>query len=207
MNEEQAVLDFFSQQENLPLTLAVADQTDNLRRNMNNEFWSKLAEYAERIAPEWLVQITEDQNIDDCLVGLHLRPRQEQPICLYPMLEQQVIGETPRIYCGLIWSNTPGPHHLEAPEIKALCDILENDGFKNNDKFLAWQWTSFFPRSKNFLLRFSSNQEKLLDEAIGLLQHFVITRGQMLNTANAALASVAPSAVISLDNLRNKLKP
>ena len=36
MNEEQAVLDFFSQNENLPLGLSVAEQMDKIREQINN---------------------------------------------------------------------------------------------------------------------------------------------------------------------------
>jgi hypothetical protein len=39
MNEEQAVLDFFSRTENLSLGLSVAEQMDELRVQMNNRLW------------------------------------------------------------------------------------------------------------------------------------------------------------------------
>ena len=42
MNEEQAVLDFFAQTENLPLGLSVAEQMDRLREQMNNRLWLEL---------------------------------------------------------------------------------------------------------------------------------------------------------------------
>ena len=39
MDEEQAVLDFFAKAENLPLALAVAEQTDKQREYLNNNLW------------------------------------------------------------------------------------------------------------------------------------------------------------------------
>ena len=41
-NEEQAVLDFFAQKENLPLALSVAEQADGMRLQLNHAFWLSL---------------------------------------------------------------------------------------------------------------------------------------------------------------------
>jgi hypothetical protein len=203
MDEEQAVLDFFAQQENLPLALAVADQVDDIRRNMNNDFWRKLAKRSEHNAQAWHVRLTEDRNTGDCLVGLYMQPLQEQPACLLPMLEQQVVGASLRIYAGLIWSNPPTPDQLSLPEVIALRDALQHRGFQNNEKFLAWQWTPYFPRSKGFLMRFSTDADALLDEAGNLLGQLDIP---LVAAANAALGDAAQKSVISLETLRSNLK-
>ena len=42
MNEEQEVLKFFAQTENLSLGLSVAEQMDKLREQMNNRLWRDL---------------------------------------------------------------------------------------------------------------------------------------------------------------------
>jgi hypothetical protein len=203
MDEEQAVLDFFAQQENLSLALAVAEQVDDIRRNMNNDFWRRLAKRTEHIVQAWHVRLTEDRNTNDCLVGLYLQPLQEQPACLLPMLEQQVIGASLRIYSGLIWSNPPTPNQSSLPEVMALRDALLYRGFQNNEKFLAWQWTPFYPRSKDFLLRFSTDTDALLDKAEDLL-HQLDT--PLLAAANAALEGATEKSVISLEALRDNLK-
>ena len=66
MNEEQAVLDFFSRAENLPLGLAVAEQMDMLREQMNNRLWLGLQPRLQALIIkhelEWRVQPTEDKN-------------------------------------------------------------------------------------------------------------------------------------------------
>jgi hypothetical protein len=204
MDEEQAVLDFFSQPENLPLALAVAEQVDDIRRNMNNDFWRELAKLSEHHAQAWNVRLTEDRNTNDCLVGLYLQPLQEQPACLLPMLEQQVMGTSLRIYAGLIWSNPPTPDQSSLPEVMALRDALQHRGFQTNEKFLAWQWTPYFPRSKSFLMRFSTAAEALLDEAGNMLRQMDTP---LLAEANAALGRAAQKSVISLETLRNNLKP
>ena len=84
MNEEQAVLDFFSQEENLPLALIAAEHLDAIRLRLNNRFLERPARTAGRtgwhksIAVEH--PITEDRNNEECLVGLQLQPQDDQPL-------------------------------------------------------------------------------------------------------------------------------
>lgn len=204
MNEEQAVLDFFAQQENLPLALVVAEQVDTTRRNMNNDFWRKLAKRLEMIAPSWQVELTYDRNTENCLVGTYLQPASEQPLYLCPMLEQQIIGESPRVYFGLIWSDPAASDQPFSPEVVALRKDLLDKGYKSSDKFLVWQWTPYYPRSKDFLLRYSDNAEALLDEAGNLLRE--VLENPLLAAANASLQTTPKSTVISLDALRSNIK-
>ncbi len=206
MNEEEAALAFFAQPENLPLALMVAEQTDAIRRDMNNRFWRELGKRVEGIAPGWQVQLTEDRNSEDHLVGLHLQPVAEQALFLRPMLEQQMMGETLRIYFGLMWSKQPTPDRLALPEVAALRDALEREGFKSNDKFLAWQWSPYYPRDKRFLLRFSAAAGNLLDEASELVRALLVTHAPELAAANAALNNAPHQATVSLDALRSSAK-
>ncbi len=206
MNEEQAVLDFFAKEENLPLALVVAEQMDSIRRRMNNDFWRVLGTQFEANAPAWQVQLTEDRNMEDCLVGLHLKPVQEQALFLRPMMEQQVIGEAPRIYFGLMWSDPPPPDRLALPQVAALGDALRGAGFRSNEKFLGWQWSPYYPRSRQFLLRLSTDATSLLDEASALLNQLLMVHGPLLEAANAALRESPQPATISLDALRAGLK-
>jgi hypothetical protein len=209
-NEEQAVLDFFSQEENLPLALSVAEQVDGIRRQMNNAFWlglrERIAEFLAEHELAWRVLTTEDRNTPDCVVGLHLLPMTEQALFLRPMLEQQSMGDTLRIYYGLMWSASPAPDKTRLTEVMTLRDALQSAGFKNNEGFLAWQWSPYHPRRKDFLLRYSSAAGSLLDEAGRLLHILLLTHGNALNAANAALRGTTFSAAVSLDQLRSNLK-
>ena len=205
MNEEQDVLNFFAQVENLPLALSVADQADATRQQLNNAFWLALCERIAAIAPEWKVATTEDRNAADCVVGLHLEPAQQQSIYLRPMLEQQYMGNALRIYFGLMWSAPPTPELSRLDAVIKLRDILQKESFKNNENYLAWQWTSYHPRRKDFLLRFSSAAEGLLDEVSMLLQNLLVTHAAALHAANLALRDAPRSAVVSLGQLRSKL--
>jgi hypothetical protein len=205
MNEEQAVLDFFAQQENLPLALVVAEQVDTTRRNMNNDFWRKLAKRLESIAPAWQVELTYDRNTENCLVGAYLQPASEQPLYLCPMLEQQIIGDSQRIYFGLIWSDPAASGQPFTPEVDALRKDMLDKGYKSSDKFLIWQWTPYYPRSKDFLLRYAEDAEAFLDEASNLLRE--ILDNPLLASANASVQTTSQSAaVVSLDALRSNLK-
>jgi len=206
MNEEQAVIDFFAQQENLPLALVVAEQVDTIRRDMNNSFWRKLAKRMESIVSDstWQVELTYDRNTENCLVGTYLQPASEQPLYLCPMLEQQIIGESPRIYFGLIWSDPAASGLPFPPEVVALRKDMLDKGYKSSDKFLIWQWTPYYPRSKDFLLRYSADTEALLDEASNLLRE--VLDNPLLATANASLQTTSQSAVVSLDSLRSNIK-
>lgn len=206
MNEEQAVLDFFAQQENLPLALLVAEQVDALRIRMNGDFWRELGGHAEHLAPAWQVQLTEDRNTEECLVGLYLQPMTEQALFLRPMLEQQTIGGAPRIYFGLMWSAQPAPEQLALQEVTILQEALRHDGFRSNEKFLAWQWSPYYPRDRKFLLRFANAREALLNEASNLLNQLIVTHAPLLQAANAALGKTPRRTIVTLDALRNNLK-
>src|ERR1022692_3055576 len=158
MNEEQAVLDFFAKEENLPLGLAVAEQVDRQREQMNNRLWLELLPHLNALINQhgldWQVEPTEDRNAPDSLVGLHCTPRAGQAIYLRPMLEQQYLGGVWRIYFGLMWSAAPSPDQLGLPAVRNLKESLQQAGFKSNENFLGWQWTTFHPRRKDFLLHY-----------------------------------------------------
>ncbi len=205
-NEEQAVLEFFAQEENLPLALSVAEQTDGIRQRMNSSFWRDLHDRFVRLLESqrlpWVVEFTEDRNTPDCVVGLHLQPMSDQTLFLRLMMEQQYMGETLRIYYGVMWSSAPTPDKANLKEMRALREALQGEGFKNNESFLAWNWTPYHPRRKDFLLRYSNAADALLNDAAGLLSHLVLDHGDALNAVNAALRETPPSVTVSLDRLR-----
>lgn len=210
MNEEQAVLDFFAKKENLPLGLSVATLMDKIRKDMNSDFWqqlqSLLAACAASGEADWAIETTEDRNDAEQLVGLHYDLVPAQEIYLRPMAEQQLMGGDWRIYFGLIWSGSPSPEHLKLPEVARLKEALNQAGLKSNENFLGWQWTRLHPRRQDFLLRFSTGPQALLDDAakplLGLLSEF----GPALAAANASLRHAPRSMAISLDQLRSKRK-
>lgn len=208
MNEEQAVLDFFAQEENLPLGLAVADQMSTLREQMNNRLWREL--HQRLVASlsshglDWQVELTEDKNAAECLVGLHCNANREQDIYLRPMMEQQYLGGEWRIYFGLMWSAAPSPGHLGSAAVCSLNESLQHSGFKSNASFLGWQWTRFHPRRSDFLLRYAREPEKLLNEIETILKALLIDHNDSIALANSALRSVPRSTAISLDRLRSK---
>jgi hypothetical protein len=209
MNEEQAVLNFFAQKENLSLALSVANQVDETRQKLNNDFWLALSERIVANTPEWRTSTTEDRNATECLVGLYLQPETEQKLYLRPMLEQQYLGDTLRIYYGLMWSAVPTLEQKQLSDIKTLHNTFQEAGFKSNESFLAWQWTSYYPRNMDFLLRFSTTADALLNEASGLIQNLLVTHRDALHFANSALRESSRSAaisVVSLDKLRVNLE-
>ena len=208
MNEEQSVLNFFAQQENLPLGLSVAEQMDQIREQMNNRYWRELLQRFNTLATAhtlpWLAALTEDKNAPDSLVGLHCTLHTAQPLYLRPMIEQQYLGGVWRIYFGLMWSAAPAPEQLALPAVYALQQSLQHAGFKHNENFLGWQWTSLHPRRKDFLLRFSQRPETLLDESMTNIQKLLLEHRQLIEQANAALQTAPRSMTISLDQLRGK---
>lgn len=208
MNEEQAVLDFFSQPENLPLALSIAELVDGIRLQHNNHFWIILRERLDTLlmqnALPWSSKLTEDRNIEGMQVGLYLDTFTEQRTFLRPFMEQQLIGDSYRIHYGLIWNTPPEPAQKNLPEVDALRTRLSQSGFKQNDNFLAWQWTNLYPRSKNFLLRFSAKQDELLNETIQLWLLLLQERGEQLRLVNLALNKAPRSSTISLDQLHSK---
>lgn len=205
-NEEQSVLEFFAQEENLPLALSVAELTDGIRQRMNNAFWHALhGRFAALIKANklpWAVQLTEDRNTPDNVVGLCLQPLSEQALFLRLMMEQQYMGEALRIYYGVMWSTAPAVEKAGLVEVLALREALRAEGYKNSENFLGWDWSPYHPRKKDFLLRYSMDSNGLLDEAGGLLIHFLLDHGPALNTANAALRDTPRSVTVPLDQLR-----
>lgn len=209
MNEEQAVLNFFAQKENLPLALSVANQVDGIRQKLNQDFWLALSERIVASTSAWRLSTTEDRNATECLVGLYLQPESEQKLYLRPMLEQQYLGDTLRIYYGLMWSAAPTLEQKQLSVINTLHNTFQEAGFKSNESFLAWQWTSYYPRSMDFLLRFSTTADALLNEATSLIQNLLVTHRDALHSANTALRESSRSAaisVVSLDKLRANLE-
>ena len=209
MNEEQAVLEFFAKPENLPLGLSVAEQMDKLREQMNNRFWRDLLTRlntlikAHKLA--WNFELTEDKNAADIIVGLHCSTAPGQPLYLSPMVEQQYLGGVWRIYFGLMWSAPPSPDQLALPAVNTLKESLRKAGFKNNESFLAWQWTSFHPRRTDFLLRYANHPDQLLDDMEAILKMLLIAHDPSIMQANAALKSIPHSMAVSLKQLRSKL--
>jgi hypothetical protein len=208
MNEEQAVLDFFAKPENLPLGLSVAEQMDRIREQMNSSFWQALQQRLNTLfdlhAPEWQTQVTEDRNTADILVGLQCKLREAQDICLFPMLEQQYLGGTWRIFFGLMWQAAPTPEQLALPAVATLRQLLLDSGFKHNENFLGWQWTGFYPRRSDFLQRFAQQPDELLDDVEAIFKPLLTAQRELIGKANAALKDVPRSMTISLDQLRRK---
>jgi hypothetical protein len=208
MNEEQAVLDFFAKEENLPLGLSVAEQIDKLRRQMNNRLWRELHQQIVTLVSEhgwsWQVELTEERNAPDSLVGLHCNIHPEQGIYLRPMAEQQYLGGEWRIYFGLMWSNAPSPDHLGLSAVSGLKEALLRAGFSSNAGFLAWQGTAFHPRRRDFLLRYAREPEILLREMESLLKKLLINHSDSIMQANTALRSAPRSMAISLERLHSK---
>ncbi len=209
MKEEQAVLDFFAQKENLPLGLAVAEQIDALREQMNNRLWQELSPrlYAliNEDEPTWQVQLTKDRNAPDSLIGLHCTMTIEQPLYLQPILEQQYLGGVWRIYLGLIWSAAPTQEQIGLPEVAGLKLSLQKSGFKSNENLFAWQWTRFHPRRKDFLLGYAQQPEKLLNDIEVIFRASLTEHRVSIEQANAALKTAPPSLSASLKQLRDEL--
>lgn len=209
MKEQQAVLDFFALTENLPLGLAVAEQMDVLREQMNTRFWQALQQRLGTLIDEhalpWRVTATEDRNTAGSLIGLYCTLRSEQEFYLRPMMEQQNLGGNWRIYFSLMWSARPSTDQLALPAVIALKKSLQHAGFKNNDDHFAWQWTALHPRRKDFLLRYAQHPETLLNDAQAFLQTLLLEQRDSIATANAALQTAPRGLAVSLNQLRNEL--
>lgn len=208
MNEEQAIFEFFSRAENLPLALSVAEQMDKLREQMNNRFWQELRARLDALIDEhqlaWHIELTEDKTAPGCLVGLYCSLNGDRTLYLRPMMEQQYSGGEWRIYFGLIWSDASGHSGLAAAiNLKAS---LQKAGFKSNESFLAWQWTSFHPRRKDFLLRYARQPEQLLEEVVAKFSTLLIDHRETIEQANEMLSTVASRSLsASLEQLRDEL--
>jgi len=209
MNEEQAALDFFSRDENLPLALIAAEHLDGIRRRLNNEFWLSLREQLDALLAAnslpWVSKLAEDRNTDDCLVGLYLEPLAGNRVFLRPFMEQQFMGDGYRIFHGLMWSASPDAAQKSLPPVLALAETLSPGGFKEGDNFFAWQWLPWHPRRRDFLLQFTAHRGRLLEEATQPWRHLLVSCGARLQLANLALADSGTSATISLDQLRREL--
>ena len=176
---------------------------------MNNRLWIELrSRFGEAVKTHelpWRFEPTEDKNALDMLVGLHGTLTTEQPVYLLPMIEQQFLGGEWRIYFGLMWSRAPasGQHAIAA--VKHLQASLQKAGFKSNESFLAWKWTPFHPRRREFLLSYARRPEKLLADIENNFGALLIQCRDDIDEANAALADAPHSLASSLDRLRDEL--
>lgn len=211
MNEEQAVLDFFSKPENLPLALSVAEQTDQLREQINTRFWRelmpRLLSFFQQHQLPWQIIATEDRNTPDSLVGCNCALDSDQTVYLRPMLEQQNLGKGVQIYFGLMWSKLPTPEQLALPAVQSLRERFSSAGYKNNENFMAWQWTTLHPRSRAFLLRYTQQAEQVFNEIETPIQQLCLTYRDAIHAANEALRAAPRSMTISLEQLRSKRTP
>ncbi|MDD4928874.1 MAG: hypothetical protein PHP85_06315 [Gallionella sp.] len=206
MDEEQAVLDFFAKPENLPLGLSVALQMDEIRCQMNSRFWQ---DFQQRLnttlqGTEWQTQVTEDRNAADVRVGLQCKLHKPQELCLFPMMEQQYTGGDWRIFMGLMWQRPPAPEQLALAAVSALKQSLTDAGFGHNENFLAWKWTHFHPRRRDFLLRYAQQPEKLINEVESTFDSLLGAHRELIAAANAALKTAPRSMPISLNQLHRK---
>ncbi|MDD2776028.1 MAG: hypothetical protein PHU06_08735 [Gallionella sp.] len=201
MDEQQAVLDFFAKIENLPLGLAVAEQMDLQREQLNNMFWRDLQQRLTQLnlahTLPWQLIHTEDRNTPDNLVGLQGLPEEAHPNYLHPMLEQQNLGGGMRIYIGLMWHAAPTPEQLNLPAITTLKATLQLQGYKDNDRFLAWKWTKFHPRRRDFLLRYTQDATSLLDDLSESYTQLTLMHHDPITQANLALAALPRSMIVS----------
>jgi len=136
------------------------------------------------------------------VVGLHLQPLSDQALFLRLMMEQQYMGENLRIYYGVMWNTAPTPDKTQLAQVKSLQEVLQSEGLKNNESFLAWNWTPYHPRRRDFLQRYTDDAVALLDEVGELLRHLLLKHGTALDAANAALRDTPRSVTVSLDQLR-----
>ncbi|MGA8864474.1 MAG: hypothetical protein WB444_11775 [Gallionella sp.] len=210
MNEEEAILDFFSRPENLSLALSAAEQMDKLREQFNNRLWRELHARLNALVGkhelEWRIELTEDKNAPECLVGLHCTLPADQSLYLHPMMEQQFLGGEWRIYFGLIWSAASSPGQLGLASVLNLKASLQKAGYKSNETFLAWKWTAFHPRRKDFLLRYANHAEKLLEDVLAIFATLLLDHREAIDHANEMLrTSQPPGLSASLEQLRNEL--
>ena len=166
MDEEKAVLDFFSKPENLSLALSVAHQVDIMREEMNTRFWQALKRRMDASLEhqEWETEAIADRDCPEILLGIRFRLARPQPNFLFPLMEQQQMGGKWRIFTGLMWQESPSPTALAIPSVLELKKTLETKGYRGNQNFIAWRWTDLYPRQKDFLLDYAMRPEKLFSE-------------------------------------------
>lgn len=209
MTEEDAVLDFFSKDENLPLGLSVAEQIDQIREELNNRFWLELQQHFESLLSEhafsWKCEQTEVSNSQHNLAGLNFCPLENQSQYLKPMIEQQHLGGIWRIYFGLIWSKPPTSEQLALPEVSQLKASLQKSGFKSNEYFLGWQWTNHYPRRRDFLLRYVKHPKGLLNEVEATIKTLLIEQHELLEQTNLSLQKCNVSLSETIFQMKNRL--
>ncbi len=197
MDETQAVLDFFGKPENLGLGLAITELIDQKRTLLNQQFWQSLQQHLAAAEQErgWRILPTEDRNTADTWLGLHAAPQPAASQFLAPMLEQQLLGEQLRIYYGVMWHTEPTPAQQALPAVLELSRQLQAQGMRPNARFLGWQWSLWFPRRRDFLLRYQQQPESLLQE---VAQRWYSLCAPALLDANAALSSLPAGNVLTL---------
>ena len=210
MDEEQSVLDFFANPENLPLGLSVAEQMDKIREQMNNHFWLAFQDHIRNLiaadGSRWNTNLTEDRNSNKRLLGLSCYPAPEQHLFLRPMMEQQYIDGSWRVYTGIMWSDKPSRHHLGMESVNALRVFLNSSGYKSNDSFLGWQWTNHFPQRRDFLMQYKREPQAVLANLADSFNIFMQEKRELLEQANTELGGLRTGELAdTLKELRKTL--
>ena len=189
MDEEKAVLDFFSKPENLPLALSVAHQVNITCEKMNSSFWGDLKKRMDASIenPQWKTETIEDRDSAEILLGIRFRLAMPQSNCLFPMLEQQQMGGKWRIFMGLMWQESPSQAELSIPQVIELKKTLEAKGYRGNRNFIAWRWTDLYPRQKDFLLDYAMRPERLFGEVSSIFNAPDLL--DLISEANTALSA------------------
>lgn len=181
---------------------------DGIRLQMVSRFWLQLKQNLNIIlseqVPEWQVDVIEDRNTAEALVGLQCKSAKSVELHLFPMIEQQLIGGRWRIFCGLMWQSAPTSEQLAQPCVTALKNSLTDAGFQSNASFLGWRWMNYYPHRRDFLMRFSLHCDELMNEVVSGFGTLLLDQSTLINNANSALQDMPRSMPVSLDQLRRK---
>jgi len=134
MNYEEAVLDFLSKEENLPIALEVSDRIEQLKIRLHEEFWFTFRNALQdalaksQRANDWQVRMTDRDGLLKDYAKCWLVPRsfRQGQRYLRLALEQGARSLDYPLYYGVHW-NRALKTELNVEEIGALADKLKRD--------------------------------------------------------------------------------
>jgi len=193
MDYEAAVIDFLSQEENLPFILELSEKVGQVKDKLHQKFWKKVeTKLKERLNESSLKidwRLILDDDIFSSWKGISLSPiTKSKYLYVYPKLEQWS-GDL-RLFYGIHWSQQIETS-ITIQLINDFLQVLKDTGYiiGKSSWWPAYQLTDIRPKSNDFLLRISKNIDSHVNNIIDIFWEFFSDNAEMMKNINQAIAS------------------
>lgn len=196
MNSDDAI-NYLTSKKNLPVTLEILRQGEEIRCHVFCDFWQSLREKVSRSVPKALASHSlqwklwpSPRNMDQREAGLFVAQSDlRQPQFLSYFVNQY---HSPawghQLYFGVAWEKPRKPALLKFPAVRKFAEYLSANKFKETQVDLGWQpITRKNESADEFLLKWAKNSDEIYREIQEGFWALVDSTFKMLVSANTAI--------------------